>query len=755
MNTLTKADLYGAASSRPVMLSPLWENIPTTLRALPQWVAWELRWREENASWAKVPIDVRNVSIDKGYAKARSNKPADWTTFDRVRSAWGRTYGTFTPNSPDGPGFMFKADGNLLGIDIDNCRNPATGELSAFALDLMSRFLGYWEQSPSGRGVKGVFFGQLPEGKGRKVDLPDGHGVELYDRGRYFAITGRRIDGAAADITSAVERLPEYLAELDAIRAGQRTEKDRVRAEKSPRPVIVPLADRSFDIHEKLIRARSYIAHRPGAVAHQGGDNHTFGTACELVIGFDISPHQALPLLQEWNETCSPPWPDEWLWRKLTEADKQPGPRGTLLVDRPDRRRPLGYENLSDAERDELVNGLGRSIATDLVAQQPTAPLAEPEDCALFAAQDVDDDINLSRLKCPNLCPVLMSKDDRPFVCDRWCGNGSECRPCLCRRLFERTRDGNAYLIRTSVVASGPENPPRVVMAAIVDASVAPGTTRWGTLTNAVRDRGGERASLLTDNATGTAQRLGRDPDASRFFLSENKVEEESGPARLWLISMPAGTADEVKLAGVSFRRLSVANAIRGWYHATKTVPEPTPGVTFKPHHKSAGWGDVLPQEPTAVKALRPSKFGVQRTRKILDLIAVEAYSVQFDRRNGSDPGVGWALNGVHSLAMEVWLGGVGAPFAPTVDRVVELARHWLPMLPRGVGTGYRVLKVLSEHLWGCTLYDIADQLREADEQDRAEEAARLEASTLYASLRDTYRGRESELTGLLAELLA
>lgn len=749
-----KSKLYSDPSVRPAMLAPVWDEIPVTLRSLSQWIAWELRWVDKRSCWAKVPIDVRGMSATDGYARAKSDTPRTWTTLATVRAAWGRTYGTYTPRDPDGPGLVFNG-GGLVGIDGDKCRNPVTGEITPFGLDLMARFPGYWEVSPSGTGIKGVFNGTLADGRGRKFDYPEGHGVEVYDRGRYFAITGRRVDGAAADVTSIAEQLPAFVAEIDQLKAARKPAKPQ-RAK--------PAADYStnssagpVDASERTRRARLYIAHRPGAVAYQGGDNHTFGTACELVLGFDLTPSQALPVLREWNETCSPPWPDEWLWRKLTEADKQPGPRGYILnAPRPGYQpRALGYENLSDAERDELIKGLGCSIATDLAQQQPVTPTAEPEDCAVFAAQDVEDEINLCGLKCPNLCPVIMSKDDRPFVCERWCGNGTTCRACLFRRLYDRTRESNAYLVRTSVATGGPDNPPRVVVAALVDASVAPGTTRWGTLTNAVRDRGGERASILTGDATGTAERLGRDPAASRFFLKEKKVEGESGPARLWLLSMPAGTPDELELAGVSFRRVPVANAIRGWHHAVKTVPQATPGKVFKPWHKSLGWGDEAPQEPTTVKALRPSKFGVARTRKILDLISVEAYSVQFDRRNGSDPGVGWALNGARSLAMEVWLGGVGATETLTVSRVVELARHWLPLIPADIGAGHRVMRVLSEHIWACALYDVTADLRAADEQDRAEAAALSEASQLYSSLRDTYRGREHELTGLLAELLA
>ncbi|HEY1189657.1 MAG TPA: hypothetical protein VGE74_18565 [Gemmata sp.] len=748
------------------MLAPIWDGIPASLRAIPQWVAWELRWRTDNASWAKVPLNVRGVSAAHGYAKARSNKSADWTTFDAVRAAWDRSYGTYTPANPDGPGFMFRADGGLVGIDGDKCRDRVTGELSPFGTELMRRFPGYWEVSPSGTGIKGVFFGQLPEGKGRKVDFPDGHGVELYDRLRYFAITGRRLDGAAEDLTSCADQLPAYLAELDAIRGERQKEKERVRAERSPRPTFVPPTDRTIDDSEKVRRARAYVMCREEAVARQRGDDRTFGTACRLVIGFDLTPAQAMPIMREWNETCSPPWPDEWLWRKVTQADLKPDPRGELLYTQRSGF-PTGYLNLSAAEIDALVGRIGKPpappvadqvvadlgarIATGIATQAPTAPEATPDECALYAAHDIAEEVSHLRTRCPQMRPVLMEKEGRPFVCDRPCGNGTTCRACLDARHVKKTREGNDYLVRTSVVADA--DAPRAVYAALVDSSIKPGSTRWNTLTKKVGDRGGERCSLLTEDAQGVAAKLGRDPGVSGFFLEDNKAQEES---RLWLLSLPNDAGETVLIGGITFRRAPVANAMRAWFHAVKTVPKAVAEEgTFKPHHQSAGWGDEEPKIPTTVKALRPSKFSVQRTAKILDSLQIESYAVRFDTRRSADPGLGWVLPDVRSLAMTLWLGGVDADFTPTVDRVVDLARFWLPLLPADLGKGRRVENLLRQHIWHQTLYDISGQLREADAHDKAEEEARAEASELYAALRQSFSGRESEATGLLADLLA
>src|SRR5262245_1734395 len=66
-------------------------------------------------------------------------------------------------------------------------------------------------------------------------------------------------------------------------------------------------------VARKQALARAYIARVPGAVEGHGGDRQTVRVACRLVIDFDLTPDEALPLLQEHNARCTPPWPDHAL----------------------------------------------------------------------------------------------------------------------------------------------------------------------------------------------------------------------------------------------------------------------------------------------------------------------------------------------------------------------------------------------------------------------------------------------------------
>jgi AAA domain len=80
------------------------------------------------------------------------------------------------------------------GIDLDHCRNPATGALEPWAQHIVNALASYTEVSPSGRGVHLYVKGRLA-GKGHKCGP-----IELYDRERYFTVTDDSLPGTPATI---------------------------------------------------------------------------------------------------------------------------------------------------------------------------------------------------------------------------------------------------------------------------------------------------------------------------------------------------------------------------------------------------------------------------------------------------------------------------------------------------------------------------------------------------------------------------
>ena len=274
------------------------ENIPTVLRERQQWVLWKISERKAGDKPTKLPY-----SLNGELAKA--DDPATWADFDSVLAR-------FQQGGYDGIGYEFTADDSFCGIDLDGCRDPITGVVAEWARVIILELDTYAEVSPTGTGVKLFIVGKLPFDRGRKTSIDAAKvcdklpGIEVYDRGRYFAVTGWRLAGQ----TDPQDR--EFvLAQIC----------KRLFVEKKPPPV------RQADV---IDRARRYLSKVPPAISGQRGHDRTFHAACVLVLGFGIKTHEALPLLAEWNTRCAPPWSEGELWHKLTDADKQPGERNYL-----------------------------------------------------------------------------------------------------------------------------------------------------------------------------------------------------------------------------------------------------------------------------------------------------------------------------------------------------------------------------------------------------------------------------------------
>lgn len=161
------------------------ENIPDELKATPQWVIWRAVPKpNQPGKFDKVPYDPHSGT------KASVSDADTWVPFSLV-------------TAEERIGFVFTADDPFVGIDLDGARNPQTGEIAAWALDVIRRFPGwYWEASPSGTGVHGIGKGKLPPG-GRKRDK-----IEVYEAGRFFTVTGYSVAGTT--------QLEDHTAELAA-----------------------------------------------------------------------------------------------------------------------------------------------------------------------------------------------------------------------------------------------------------------------------------------------------------------------------------------------------------------------------------------------------------------------------------------------------------------------------------------------------------------------------------------------------------
>jgi putative DNA primase/helicase len=158
------------------LISPI-ENIPEELTERPQWVCW--RYEERDEKLTKVLYDPQTGR------RASSTDLTSWNTFEEVLGAYEATQSRY-----DGIGFVFSSGDPYTGIDLDNCRNPKTGEITKWAQKIIDRVgKGYIEISPSGTGVHIIVEGKM-RGQKTQRQIPGGGKIEMYCRERFFTVTG-------------------------------------------------------------------------------------------------------------------------------------------------------------------------------------------------------------------------------------------------------------------------------------------------------------------------------------------------------------------------------------------------------------------------------------------------------------------------------------------------------------------------------------------------------------------------------------
>jgi primase-polymerase (primpol)-like protein len=104
-------------------------------------------------------------------------------------------------------------DSEFAAFDIDNCRNPETGEIHNWARALVEKVRSYTEVTVSGSGLRIIGRASGPKVH-RKLPVMDGVSCELY-RGaeRYIVMTGNALgENELGNIDDAIDAT---LAELD------------------------------------------------------------------------------------------------------------------------------------------------------------------------------------------------------------------------------------------------------------------------------------------------------------------------------------------------------------------------------------------------------------------------------------------------------------------------------------------------------------------------------------------------------------
>lgn len=150
---------------------------PKTMMDRPNWVLWRLEWDEKTGRTKKVPYSP----IYGGKASTTNNRT--WASYKHTRSYFMGHRGEFR-----GVGFVFDKDSGLTFIDLDHCLDE-DGQLASggVAENIVSQFAdSYCEMSQSGTGLHIICRGEVPTAVKTQQ-------VELYDSGRFVALTGRAI----------------------------------------------------------------------------------------------------------------------------------------------------------------------------------------------------------------------------------------------------------------------------------------------------------------------------------------------------------------------------------------------------------------------------------------------------------------------------------------------------------------------------------------------------------------------------------
>jgi primase-polymerase (primpol)-like protein len=144
--------------------------------------------------------------------KASSTEPDTWGSYAEAVAARKE-------HGHDGIGFVFTKDDPYCGVDLDGCLDQETGEIELWAQEIVDELDSYTETSPSGTGIHILVTAALPEGRNREERL------EMYDRGRYFTMTGRHLAGTPRTIE---DRQEQILALRDRL-FGERIERDELK----------------------------------------------------------------------------------------------------------------------------------------------------------------------------------------------------------------------------------------------------------------------------------------------------------------------------------------------------------------------------------------------------------------------------------------------------------------------------------------------------------------------------------------------
>lgn len=203
------------------------KNIPHELKQWRHWVLWKLEQQKGKKTKVLYRLDDRRASVDD---------PGSWSSFEEACVVYQAAGGAYA-----GLGFVFSADDPFCGVDLDSdegklgfaCMHDGglLGILTDEGQAIIQTLNSYAEYSQSGTGVHIIVKAQKPGKRSRSGNF------EVYDQGRFFAMTGNRLAEAP---TTIEPRQAELNTVYDTFFPPKATKKE---ASERPAPKSPPLND--------------------------------------------------------------------------------------------------------------------------------------------------------------------------------------------------------------------------------------------------------------------------------------------------------------------------------------------------------------------------------------------------------------------------------------------------------------------------------------------------------------------------------
>ena len=314
---------------------------------------------ERDGKLTKIPYSISGI-------KARVDAPSTWCSYDEC-------YATYLSSDEyDGIGFVLTKDVGLVGIDLDGCRDPQTGEISDEADRIVSQLQSYTEISPSQSGLHIWIYGTLPVGRRRKGP------VEMYDSGRFLTVTGNVHNGLGTIVhdQKAIDAVYKSVFGTDAVNAIGDT------------IVVKPTA--LVDDEELLEKAASAKngakfckLYYNGAVADYPSESEADLALCAELAFWTHSDHERMDRLFRGSARYRPKW------------DEKHGSQtyGQMTITKACEGRGDVYCDTTDDESDceQYFDGnrfVAKRVADDIVSRHHFFTFADTEEIYVYDASE-------------------------------------------------------------------------------------------------------------------------------------------------------------------------------------------------------------------------------------------------------------------------------------------------------------------------------------------------------------------------------